>query len=60
VLPDTLHDINGYDVTTQCSLDPDAPFTELLIGMTVINTDGGGWHGVMSATQFEEAIAFSS
>jgi hypothetical protein len=46
VVPDTLHDIYGYAVTTPCSLDPGALYTELLIGMTVTNSDGGGWQGV--------------
>jgi hypothetical protein len=47
MVPDTPHDIHGYGVTTRCSRDPGAhPYTELLIGMTVINSDGGGWQGV--------------
>jgi hypothetical protein len=45
-VPDTLHDIFGYAVTTLCSLDPNAPYTELLIGLTLTSNDGGGWQGV--------------
>jgi hypothetical protein len=46
-VPDTLHDIHGYTVTTRCSTHPNtAPYTELLIGMALVNGDGGGWQGV--------------
>ena len=46
MVPDTLHNVQGYTVTTRCSLDPTAPYTELLIGLALVNGDGGGWQGV--------------
>ena len=46
VVPDQLAPIDGYAVTTPCSQDPQAPYTELLIGLGRQGTDGGGWNGV--------------
>jgi len=46
VIPDALHKIRGYAVKTRCSLDPGTPYTELLVGMGLVNSGGGGWKGV--------------
>ena len=45
-IPDALLDIHGYAVTTPCSRDPRAPYTELLIGLGIVSDAGGGWKGV--------------
>jgi hypothetical protein len=49
MVPDPLYDVHGYTVTTQCHFSPDGPYTELLIGLSSTNDDGGiggGWNGV--------------
>lgn len=45
-LPDELHDPIGFAITTACGDDPLAPHTELLVGLGIDGTDGGGWEGV--------------
>ena len=45
-LPDVLHDPVGFTVTTPCTDDPNAPHTELLVGLGIDGTDGGGWDGL--------------
>jgi hypothetical protein len=46
MVPDELHDIRGYAVTTRCTRDPTRPYTELLIGLGAVSDAGGGWRGV--------------
>jgi len=46
LIPDQLHHAPGYAVTTRCSMDPGAPYTELLIGLGIVSDAGGGWLGV--------------
>lgn len=46
VIPDPLSAVTGYAVTTPCSMDPHAPYTELLVGLGLQGDDGGGWHGI--------------
>ena len=45
-VPDTLLDPVGYEVTTKCGDDPAAPHTELLVGLGLDGSNGGGWQGV--------------
>ena len=46
MIPDQLHDVHGFAVTTRCSMDPGADYTELLIGLGIVSDAGGGWKGV--------------
>ena len=45
-MPDDLVQIGGYVVTTPCPPAFGALSTELLVGLGVQGTDGGGWRGV--------------
>jgi hypothetical protein len=45
-VPDPIVPVASYRVTTQCSDDPAAPYTELLLGLARTGNDGGGWQGI--------------
>lgn len=45
-VPDPLHDIDGFPVTTPCTRPPSGRYTELLVGLGLAGPDGGGWQGV--------------
>jgi hypothetical protein len=45
-VPDDLESVAGFAVRTPCDAGPSGPYTELLIGLGRIGTDGGGWKGI--------------
>lgn len=45
-VPDPTSDAIGFQVTTPCSNGPTEPYTELLVGLGLHGTDGGGWRGL--------------
>lgn len=45
-VPDKVHKIRGFAVSTSCANGPRAPYTELLIGLGLVSSDGGGWRGI--------------
>ena len=45
-VPGPLSDVESFAVTTPCSIDPLAPYTELLVGLGRDGSDGGGWKGI--------------
>ena len=46
-VPDTMSAVRGFEVRTPCAdAEPDAPYTELLVGLGIVNEVGGGWDGV--------------
>jgi hypothetical protein len=45
-VPDTLYEAHGYAVSTPCTDEVGAPFTELLVGLGRKGDDGGGWKGI--------------
>ena len=45
-VPDAILPVASYVVTTVCSDDPAAPYTELLLGLARTGNDGGGWQGI--------------
>jgi hypothetical protein len=45
-VPDVLRPVADFDVETQCGNGPDAPYTELLIGLGRVGLEGGGWKGI--------------
>ena len=47
--PDYLRPAIGYPVSVLCPRDPPSPpvtYTELLVGLAAVGTDGGGWLGI--------------
>lgn len=47
VVPDALHEIAGYAVSTPCETAvPGTTITELIVGLAATGPDGGGWKGV--------------
>lgn len=46
VVPDQIRPVVGFAVTTPCVADPSAELTELLIGISAVGNDGGGWEGL--------------
>ena len=50
MVPNELHEIAGISVTTKClASDANADYTELLVGLGRVGTDGGGWEGLKIA-----------
>jgi hypothetical protein len=45
-IPDVLHVVKGYSVTTDCANGPSDPYTELLVGLGREGATGGGWKGI--------------
>jgi hypothetical protein len=45
-VPDEIHDIPGFAVSTSCATGPRDPYTELLVGLGLVSADGGGWQGI--------------
>lgn len=45
-VPDRVHEIRGFAVSTSCVNGPREPYTELLVGLGVVSSDGGGWRGI--------------
>jgi hypothetical protein len=46
VVPDEIHPIRGYSVSTPCQHVAGMDYTELLVGLGRVGTTGGGWHGI--------------
>jgi hypothetical protein len=45
-VPDALHEVAGFAVTSPCSQPPSGASTELLTGLARSGDDGGGWQGI--------------
>jgi hypothetical protein len=45
-VPDAIHAVRAFAVTTPCSSGAHDRYTELLIGLGLVNADGGGWQGL--------------
>jgi hypothetical protein len=45
-IPDPIADVRDFAVSTPCSGGAFDPYTELLVGLGLVSTDGGGWQGI--------------
>jgi len=45
-VPDSIRAVRGFAVSTPCSDGAHDRYTELLIGLGLVNADGGGWQGL--------------
>lgn len=45
-VPDELHDVKGFEVTSPCNHPPEGTYTELIVGLGRVGDDGGGWKGI--------------
>jgi hypothetical protein len=45
-VPHPLAQATGFVVRTSCENGPREPYTELLVGLGIDGTDGGGWRGI--------------
>lgn len=50
-VPDQLHDVEGFAVTSPCTHPPTGSYTELLIGMKRVGNDGAAGTASASRTQ---------